>query len=553
MIPRSLLPVGHFLASFLPYACSAALFLLLVPLLFGLADATSSPSTIQPKTGRFLQLFGNTLYVAGLAAILSLLIALPLGWLLSKATIKQQRFLLPLIVLPLFLCTPAVAVASIRLFGPAGLLTNLLFGTVATFPISESIRGSLANLPQAPLYTLTGTAFVLAWAFHPLAILGAYLGFSSIPRELAELSRLDSTPFQRFRSVYLPVATPGILLGAFFVFLLAIVDFGIPEALRSQPVLIAEVYVQAAVFYNPRGAAITSLIVVLLLIILTIPLMRRLRVDFPENSELVNSSTLNLRVLLPLTLLPTLLLVFSLWITATGPQGRFTVWKIVWQTASEEILKSLLLSLGAALLILAGGFILAWSLFGKPLSRLHLLALAFPFLLPGILPALGISVLSRQVPGPLGDVLHQLNQTHAPLLLIWFMKYTPLAALFFYLHWRQVFSGDLQTAWRLDASTRLPLYRLLLLPTSAKPALLGFLAALGLTLGEVGAAVLLMPPGVTNVSIRVLTMLHYAPDGQMSTLCLFLVAPSLLLALIFSSSTMFFGSTPPSQPRETTP
>jgi iron(III) transport system permease protein len=61
------------------------------------------------------------------------------------------------------------------------------------------------------------------------------------------------------------------------------------------------------------------------------------------------------------------------------------------------------------------------------------------------------------------------------------------------------------------------------------PAVLaGGVAVAALSLGEVGATILLIPPGTSTLSVRLFTLMHYAPTGQVSAVCLLLALPALL-------------------------
>jgi ABC-type spermidine/putrescine transport system permease subunit II len=62
-----------------------------------------------------------------------------------------------------------------------------------------------------------------------------------------------------------------------------------------------------------------------------------------------------------------------------------------------------------------------------------------------------------------------------------------------------------------------------------------------LSLKDVEAAVLLAPPGGDTLAVRVMTMLHYMPDAQVSALCLIQVAltaasVAVLVALVAAES-----------------
>lgn len=511
---------------------------LAVPLLLGLGDAPDVPPTIQPNVGRFVQLSLNSAWVAGLGSVISLLWAIIAGHALVRGPKGISRVLTPLALLPVFVSSPVIAVASIRLFGPVGIFSKILFGNTHTFPVSESIRGIGSSLPAAPLYSLTGCGMVLAWALSPLALMICMAGFRSNSPDVEDAAALDSGQLQRFLRVILPLLAPVFALAGAVVFLFGFLEFGIPESLRSQPVLVAEIYLQAAVFYNTSGATLTGLVALGLIVGPMIALFRwATRHETEERVQADQSGKLSLLQAAPgfvLAVLPSVMLVGSLLLTATGPHGQVELWKTVLETAREEIIKSYLLSAFASVLIVACGFVLASGFFFVRSKTVLYALLIPPFVVPSTLLAISLLVLVRLPGGSIGDALFWFSQTHGPLVLLWIVRFSPLVALLLIAHWRQLFNAEVQDSMKLDSASPLTAMRDFFWPTSRGPLVLCLLLAFALSMGEVGAAVLLMPPGITNVSVRLLTLMHYAPDGQVSALCLILIAPVLLGAFVLA-------------------
>ncbi len=524
---------------------------LTLPLLLGLGDAPEVPPTIKPNVGRFGQLALNSAWVAGIAAAFALGWAIITAHALVRGPKRVARFVTPLAVLPVFVSSPVIAVASIRLFGPVGVFSKILFGDTHTFPISESIRGVSSLLPTAPLYSLTGCGLVLAWALSPMALMVCMAGFRSSSPEVEDAATLDAGPFRRFVTVILPLLTPLFVLGGALVFLFAFLEFGIPESLRSQPVLVAEIYLQAAVFYNTSAATLTGLVALGIVIAPLIVVLRWAGSTHADDRvQADQAGKLTLLAAAPgllLGCLPSLMLIASLWLTATGPDGRWELWNTVWETARQEIFKSYLLSAFASVLIVFCGFVLASAFFFIRSKTLLYALLVPPFVVPSTLLAISLLILVRLPGGVIGDSLFHFSQTHGPLVILWLVRFSPVVALLLIAHWRQLFNDEMLNAAELDSASTWTLLRYFFLPTSAGPVVLSLLMAFALTMGEVGGAVLLMPPGITNVSVRLLTLMHYAPDGQVSALCLILIAPVLLSAFVLAFFPTFATPNKPSK------
>jgi ABC-type Fe3+ transport system permease subunit len=158
------------------------------------------------------------------------------------------------------------------------------------------------------------------------------------------------------------------------------------------------------------------------------------------------------------------------------------------------------------------------------------LALLVPLVTPAPLLAVGAQLLLRRpagsLPGGLDDALAALADTHVPLLAVWLLRFAPIVALLVERALRHL-PADASAAAALEGAGPLAFWRAIAGPQCAPAVAAGMLAAFALSLGEVGAAVLLLPPGTTTLGVRLLTLMHYAPTGQVSALCLLLAAPGL--------------------------
>jgi iron(III) transport system permease protein len=62
----------------------------------------------------------------------------------------------------------------------------------------------------------------------------------------------------------------------------------------------------------------------------------------------------------------------------------------------------------------------------------------------------------------------------------------------------------------------------------------GWLVAMAVALGDLAASVLIVPPGVTTLAIRVFNLVHYGVEDRLAGICLFtLVAMALVAGAAF--------------------
>ena len=522
--------------------------LLLLPLLSGGGSAEVIGGERQIDPSRYVLLAKNSVSLAAGAALVSVLLAIPGALTAMRLERKWGGALLCIAAIPLFVAPAVVAVGAIRLFGPTGFLTDLITGGQATFPVAEQIRGGPQKVSGSPIYSIWGGALTLGWALGPLALLGLSAALNRNNEECERAAMLDGSGFSTLMRITLRAGIPGLLAGAGLVFLLALTEFGVPESLRSLPVLVSEVYVQAGVFFDFRAALIAGLIIGVAGIVIwgiwvcLLPgngfgIFDDGGSPLGEGERLLvyGREGLGIHALRiagwVACILPGAGLLVILFLTATGPSGPLPVWRATFATAWEELVFTCVLSGICAVVCSVVGFTLGYSLWRSRLAVYWRGLICVGFILPG--PVIGASVqyMLRRPPGslPLGidDVLAWLSSTHIPLLLVWTIKFAPVVALLVEALLRQVPFG-LVEAMRLEGAGRLRLVRGLLVPLVWPGIVGGGLAVYALTLGEAGASVLLLPPGKTTLGVRLLTLMHYAPTGQVSALCLLIVLPGLL-------------------------
>jgi putative spermidine/putrescine transport system permease protein len=140
--------------------------------------------------GNIPEVLKNSLVIAALAVVMSLLLALPTAWALGRRRVPLRSFLSVLVLLPRMLPPIAFALGVAKLFYALGLV-DTLFGV------------ALAHV------TIT----------LPFALLVLSATFAGIDDRLIEAAEVcGSRPWRTFLWVILPLAMPGILSAAIFVF-----------------------------------------------------------------------------------------------------------------------------------------------------------------------------------------------------------------------------------------------------------------------------------------------------------------------------------------------
>lgn len=212
--------------------------------------------------------FVNTLMLAPLGTLLSLLIAYPLAYFLAmKADPKWRTLLLILVIVPFWTSILIRSYAWIFILGGQGLpavIDWLGFGQV--------------RLINTPFAVLTG----IVYGYLPLMVLPIYVSLERLDKRLLEASAdLGAPPFRSFVQVTLPLSLPGVATGCMLVFILLMGEFLIPAMLGGGKVFfignaLVDLFLQSRNWAFGAAVAVSLVVIMLVTVSLYMWLMRRL-------------------------------------------------------------------------------------------------------------------------------------------------------------------------------------------------------------------------------------------------------------------------------------
>jgi putative spermidine/putrescine transport system permease protein len=186
----------------------------------------------RPEAGA-MKALGTSLLIAGLTVALSLAVAIPAGYALSRRTLPLRSLFLLFFLLPQAFPTVAVHMNIARIFYGYGLT-----GTIGGVMLVHAIQGLV------------------------FAVWIASASFAAIGPEQVEAARnMGASPLRAFMTVSLPVAAPGLMASAIFVFLISLDEFsgtffvGVPNV-QTLPLTM----LNAAMEGNYQIASITALL-----------------------------------------------------------------------------------------------------------------------------------------------------------------------------------------------------------------------------------------------------------------------------------------------------
>ncbi|MGN1400027.1 MAG: ABC transporter permease [Bacillus sp. (in: firmicutes)] len=205
------------------------------------------------QEGAYFSALKNSLGLAMLVAVLVILICIPIAYGLARTTMPFKKTISALCTIPLIVPTFISAYAFIIMFGRAGWVTSFY----------QAIGGKGLFIDP---YSMTGIVLVQVFFFFPYALWPMVAAFkvSDITLEEASLN-LGAKSWFTFAFVTFPLAIPGIISSALLIFTVSFSDFGTPIILAPSDLnlLVVEAYREIAGFFNWGGAAILTVIMVL--------------------------------------------------------------------------------------------------------------------------------------------------------------------------------------------------------------------------------------------------------------------------------------------------
>ncbi len=208
----------------------------------------------------------RTFEVAGWVTVISLAAGLVTAYVVARCPPWMKSMLVVLAVFPLLTGVVVRSFAWLVLLGRQGIVNNFLLWTGAI------------DTPLSMLYTPGAVIVAMVYIFVPLMVLVLVGVLENIPEDLLQASAsLGAGPVASFRQVILPLAVPGLIVGAVLVFTASFTSYATPHLLGGTRQMMMGTFLQqrALVAFDWPGAAVVAAIM-LGVIVATVLLMTRL-------------------------------------------------------------------------------------------------------------------------------------------------------------------------------------------------------------------------------------------------------------------------------------
>ncbi|BAZ07496.1 ABC transporter permease [Calothrix sp. NIES-3974] len=204
---------------------------------------------------RNLEIMLNSAGMAAIVTLLSALIAVPLAFLTVRTNLPGRRFWLIATTLPLAVPSYVGSFALIAAFAPRGSMLQFLLEPLG-----------VERLPS--IYGWPGVILAMTLFTYPYMLLSVRAGLQGIDPALEEAGRsLGYTSRETFWRVTLPQLKPSLVAGGLLVALYSLRDFGTPSLMQFDAFTRA-IFIQYKTSFDRSSAAALSLMLVALVMII---------------------------------------------------------------------------------------------------------------------------------------------------------------------------------------------------------------------------------------------------------------------------------------------
>ena len=360
---------------------------------------------------------GRSLQVSSIATITTLLVGVPMAYVMSRYNVWGKKVLHILIIMSLMSPPFIGAYSWITLFGRSGFITKIF----------ESSLG--LTLPS--IYGRLGIILVFTFKLFPYVYLYTSGAMSSIDSSIEEAAEnLGSSRLRRLLTITIPVIIPSILAGGIMVFMTSLADFGTPmligEGYMVLPVLVYNEYMSEMGGNAHLASALSVVIVICSMTVLLVQKYYVSRKNYIMTSmrppqEIKLKGMKRFLVTVPVCfvafvgILPQIVVVVTSFIKTdfTGFQSGFSFdsYTTIFNRLGTNIRNTFSFSTIAIIFIVILGMLIAYIVVRQKgvFAQIMDLLIMFPFVIPGAVLGISLIVAFNKQP---------LILTGTPLILI---------------------------------------------------------------------------------------------------------------------------------------
>ena len=248
-----------------PYIVWSAIFIvvpLIIMVYFALTDSSGAFTLANLSgLGQYKKAFAISILYAAVATLITLILAYPMAYFMTKLKVSSQRMLFMIVMIPMWMNFLIRTYSWITILANTGLI-NTLLSKLGIGPLK------LINTPGAVILGMV-------YDFIPYMILPIYSVMSKLDKSLLEAAEdLGSNSFAKFKRVIFPLSRPGVISGITMVFVPSVSTFYISQKLGGNKTMLIgdtiEYFFNLGPSYYNIASAISLVLMVMILICLFI-------------------------------------------------------------------------------------------------------------------------------------------------------------------------------------------------------------------------------------------------------------------------------------------
>ena len=249
-----------------PYIVWSAIFII-VPLVimfyFALTD-NNGVFTLANITaiGKYKKAFGISILYAAVSTVITLMLAYPMAYFMTKLKISSQRMLFMIVMIPMWMNFLIRTYSWITILSNTGLINTFL----------QKI--GLIDKPIKLLLTPGAVILGMVYDYIPYMILPIYSVMSKLDKSLLEAAEdLGSNSFTKFKRVIFPLTKPGVISGITMVFVPSVSTFYISQKLGGTKTMLIGDTIEYFFNSGPEHYNIASAISMVLMVMILVWVM----------------------------------------------------------------------------------------------------------------------------------------------------------------------------------------------------------------------------------------------------------------------------------------
>lgn len=248
-----------------PYIVWSAIFIvvpLIIMVYFALTDSSGTFTLANLSgLGQYKKAFAISIIYAAAATVITLILAYPMAYFMTKLNVSSQRMLFMIVMIPMWMNFLIRTYSWITILANTGLI-NTFLTNIGLKPLK------LINTPGAVILGMV-------YDFIPYMILPIYSVMSKLDKSLLEAAEdLGSNSVTKFKKVIFPLSRPGVISGITMVFVPSVSTFYISQKLGGNKTMLIgdtiEYFFNLGPSYYNIASAISLVLMVMILICLFI-------------------------------------------------------------------------------------------------------------------------------------------------------------------------------------------------------------------------------------------------------------------------------------------